>query len=168
MSLLAINASLIRDGWSRPPKKWHIGTGRDKTGKMNYASALKNNSGYISCCTEDWKDANGKGSPYRVKQFDDFKEFARKGDIMFLHHDGLVRQWGVYTGEILSHRKGYKTPPVWEENPSGWAKDGEGLDRLRDQFHIKVDKWNDVSRQFKGKGDRKTLYEVTNENNYIQ
>ena len=194
MSLLTINTSLIlTHGGSRPnladaqeqlhqlgvprlveespqaeidPKKWHIGTGSREEHRMNYESALVNNSGYISCCTDDYLSSRtGKKAPGRTKQFEDFKTNAKKGDIMYLHHKH-VSHWGVYTGEILSHREGYETPPE-NTNPRGWARDGEGEARLRDQFHIKVDQWRSLAQPFMGKGLYKTLYEVTQESNYI-
>lgn len=148
------------------PKKWHIGTGSSRRfGRLNYASARDNNSGYISCCTDDWRNpVNGKPAPGRTKQFEDFKTRAKKGDIMYLHHK-LVSHWGVYTGEILSHREGYKTPV--DPNPRGWAEDGEGGERLRDQFHIKVDLWRPLAQPFKMKKRNATLFEVTRESNYI-
>ena len=194
MSLLTINTSLIlTHGGSRPnladaqeqlhqlgvprlveespqaeidPKKWHIGTGSSRIGRLNYESALDNNSGYISGCTDDYLSSRtGKKAPGRTKQFEDFKTNAKKGDIMYLHHKH-VSHWGVYTGEILSHREGYETPPE-NTNPRGWAESrGVEEDRLKNQFHIKVDQWNELE-PFKMKKRNATLFEVTQESNYI-
>jgi hypothetical protein len=144
------------------PKKWHCGSGGDRTGWLNYGTAKDNSACYISACTTDWVSSRtGKQSPARCKMFETFRREAKAGDIIFLHHK-KVTHWGKYTGEILSYREGFPNPPDGT-NPEGWvASAGESMERLIHQFHIKVEHWIPVSQPFMGAGERATLFEVTN------
>jgi hypothetical protein len=152
-------------------KKWHCGTGHDRIAGMNYETAKQNNFAVISCCTPDYRNRRGKPSR-RTKMFSDFKENAKQGDTLFLHNGygsgpGRVTHWGIYTGEILSHREGYETPPPGT-NPSGWAEHygDTNTERLRNQFHLKVVKWIPVRDPFPMKKRQATLFEVTDEPTY--
>ena len=79
------------------PKKWHCGTGGDKTGRLNHETASEHSSCYIGYCTPDFINSKGKPSPKRCEMFETFREEANAGDIIFLHHK-KVTHWGKYTG----------------------------------------------------------------------
>jgi len=154
---------LVDDG---PRKKWHCGSGGNTTGRLNYETAKENSACYISACTADWVSSRtGKGSPSRCKMFETFQREANVGDIIFLHHK-KVTHWGKYTGEILSYRDGFPNPPDGT-NPSGWATThGESMERHIHQFHIKVERWIPLTIPFRGAGENKTLYEVSDKPGY--
>ena len=144
---------------SSPRRDWQIGTGRCRDGKKNYESSVERSAGYIYGCTEDYVRVNGKKAPGRTRQFNDFVEKAKKGDIIFLHHK-KVTHWGRYTGEILSHREGYNDP---DYIPKGWSDAVSANEKERKHvFHIKVEQWIPVSQPFTMTPRVATLFEVTN------
>tara|TARA_B100000683_G_scaffold116185_1_gene114185 strand:+ start:6987 stop:7529 length:543 start_codon:yes stop_codon:yes gene_type:complete len=142
-----------------PRKKWHIGTGANL--KENYGCALQNSCGYISSCTEDYVSSGGSRAPGRTKKFNDFIEKATEGDIIFLHYK-KVTHWGIYSGKILSHREGYDDP---DHIPNEWS-DCLETGFCRYIFHIKVERWVPLTIPFKGAGENKTLYEVSDRPEY--
>ena len=136
-------------------RKWHCGTGGTRRGKMNYEDALRYSACYIRDCMIDYPHMG----PGRTKQFEKFREVARQGDIIFLHNKlcGGVTHWGIFTGEIQSHREGFTSPPP-NTDPSGW-REMYGNERLEGEFHILVHGWNKIETPFEGSGIQKTLYE---------
>ena len=151
-------------------KKWHCGTGHNRIADMNYRSAQQNNSAYIGAGDEGELTRNGRPKQ-RTKLFYAFKKNAKQGDHLYLHNGsgskpGRVTHWGIYTGEILSHKEGYETPPPGSD-PSGWAQYyGDGVLAPDYHFHIKVEKWIPVREPFPMKKRIATLFEVTDEPTY--
>ena len=143
----------------RSPKKWHCGTGHNKFGKINHASAINENSAYIG-------GAPLSSSGPRSKSMLSFHEGAEAGDIMFLHGEvgngeGVYTHWGVFTGEIQSYSPGFNDPPEGSY-PKGWMKKHPQFAHFPTYFHMKVEQWHPIDEPFHMPMVRiSTLFEVT-------
>ena len=135
----------IRFSEEMKPLKWRWSCGRGGKNSiegLNLKSFVQNNVACIASCTRE--HARGGSSNKRVKAFNNFCENAKKGDIIYLYHDGLVKYHGIYTGEL---KCGYE-----KQNALGWlTMKEENHSEKGAQIH--VEEWFQINNPFKGHGE---------------
>lgn len=150
----------------RTPKVWHCGHSICDVGKASdrspeekkarrawirkkYSEGLTNNTCIIGHRPQQEQECLGKNCR---KQFLEFKETAREGDIIFNHNNCSankkgITHYGIYTGAENITTSESSCP--WDEG-QGW------LHSL-----ISVERWIPLPEVLKGVGKHATLYEVT-------
>jgi len=127
------------------PLKWRWSCGRGSKNSiegLNLKSFVQNNVACIAACTRE--HARGGSSNKRVKTFNGFCENAKKNDIIYLYHNGLVKYYGVYTGKL---NFGYE-----KQNALGWlTMKEENHSEKGAQIH--VEEWFQINNPFKGHGE---------------
>jgi hypothetical protein len=160
----------------RSREKWHCAT-RTGKGSRQYDFCKRNNVCCIAASTKKWHDLNRPSQTPRynscVGQLLKFRQKAARGDVMFLHSEGLVTHCGKYTGETwsldLDQDDGAPNSPELptedmktsfsETDERPWAEEGF--------YFIGVEEWIPVSTPFTGAGMQQTLYEVTDKTIYV-
>lgn len=127
----------------RVTKIWHCGHGGDDGtwGPKNHQRCIANNTCFILHGKPEHLTGPGTNTS---RQFKNFTQNSREGDIIFSHCNGVLTHYGFYTGEVFMEE----------------VRDNHG-DIVHVESEIAVYEWFPLPEGLGGAGLPPTLYEVT-------